>query len=60
MKKILLVVTTMLLFCMTLNAETYRKHRVNPHPVTATKFELTDTNGNYIKTVDRSVGVLSA
>ncbi|KYJ85483.1 L,D-transpeptidase [Sulfurovum riftiae] len=52
MKKILLVITTMLLFCMTLNAETYRKHRINPHPITATKFKLTDVNGNYIKTVD--------
>jgi len=37
---------------ISLHAQTYRQHRVNPHPVTATKFELTDVDGNYIKTVD--------
>jgi len=41
-----------MLFGTLLNAVTYRKHRVNPHPVTATKFELTDVDGNYIRTVD--------
>ena len=52
MKKLLLFVTASLLLTLTANAETYRKHRVNPHPITATKFELTDINGNYIRTVD--------
>jgi len=54
MKKHLLFVAASLLLTLTANAETYRKHRVNPHPVTATKFELTDINGNYIRTVDLS------
>jgi len=52
MKKILLLLAVLLLSTLTLNAATYRKHRVNPHPITATKFELTDVDGNYIKTVD--------
>jgi len=51
-KKILLFIAASLLLAPALNAETYRKHRVNPHPVTATKFELTDINGNHIRTVD--------
>lgn len=52
MKKRLLLVAASLLLTLAANAETYRKHRVNPHPVTATKFKLTDINGNYIRTVD--------
>jgi len=52
MKKTLIFTILFLLLGTSLNAETYRKHRVNPHPVTATKFELTDVNGNYIRTVD--------
>ena len=52
MKKILIVMVLTMLFGTLLNAVTYRKHRVNPHPVTATKFELTDVDGNYIRTVD--------
>ena len=44
MKKILLFVAASLLFALTLNAETYRKHRVNIKPLSATKFELTDVN----------------
>jgi len=52
MKKRSILLTLFLLFSITINAQTYRKHRVNPHPLTATKFELTDVNGNYIRTVD--------
>jgi hypothetical protein len=52
MKKRSILLTLFLFFSITINAQTYRKHRVNPHPLTATKFELTDVNGNYIRTVD--------
>jgi lipoprotein-anchoring transpeptidase ErfK/SrfK len=51
-KKLLLLCIAPLFISSLLHAETYRKHRVNPHPVTATKFELTDIDGNYIRTVD--------
>jgi len=51
-KKLLLLYSALLLVGSMLYAETYRRHRINPHPITATKFELTDVDGNYIKTVD--------
>jgi hypothetical protein len=51
-KKLLQLCIASLFISSLLYAQTYRKHRVNPHPVTATKFELTDINGNYIRTVD--------
>ena len=53
MHKRFFYMVSMLFFISTLSyATTFRKHRVNPHPITATKFELTDQDGNYIKTVD--------
>lgn len=51
-KRVVAATTFVLLLGNVLYATTYRKHRVNPHPVTATKFELTDVNGNHIRTVD--------
>ena len=52
MKKLASFLVLFALFTSMVQATEYRKHRVNPHPVTATKFDLTDINGKHIRTVD--------
>ena len=54
MKKILLFIAASLLFTPAIHAETYRKHRVNIKPLSATKFELTDVNFQNPHVVDLS------
>ncbi|WP_294956845.1 L,D-transpeptidase [Sulfurovum sp.] len=54
MKTIRLLLTAFLLFTGVLTAQTYRKHRVNIKPLSATKFELTDVNFQNPHIVDLS------
>ncbi len=52
MKKTASALLAFALFTGILSAAQYRKHRVNPYPISATKFKLLDANGNTIRTVD--------
>jgi len=52
MKKMLLILLVVLTLTNILTAATYKKQRLNPIPVSKTKFEIYDANGNYVKAVD--------